>query len=73
EPSVFTVKQGVPVKWVINGVNVTGCTSTIIVPSHNISKSLKTGENIVEFTPQSKSVINFSCGMGMVRGKFIVE
>lgn len=73
EPSVFHIKQGVPVKWVINGVNVTGCTSTIIVPSHNISKSLKTGENIVEFTPQSKSVINFSCGMGMVRGKFIVE
>lgn len=73
EPSVFTIKQGVPVKWVINGVNVTGCTSTIIVPSHNISKSLKTGENIIEFTPQSKSVINFSCGMGMVRGKFIVD
>lgn len=73
EPSVFTVKQGVPVKWVINGENVTGCTSTIIVPSHNISKSLKAGENIIQFTPQSKSVINFSCGMGMVRGKFIVE
>lgn len=73
EPNVFNIKQGIPVRWVINGVNVTGCTSTIIVPSHNISKSLKTGENIVEFTPQSKSVINFSCGMGMVRGKFIVN
>jgi uncharacterized protein len=73
EPSVLAVKQGTPVKWVINGVNVTGCTSTIIVPSFNISKNLKLGENIVQFTPQSKGVINFSCGMGMVRGKFIVE
>jgi sulfite exporter TauE/SafE len=73
EPSVFTVKQGAPVKWVINGENVTGCTSTIIVPSYNISKSLKMGENIVDFTPKSKGVINFSCGMGMVRGKFIVN
>jgi len=73
EPSVFNIKQSVPVKWVINGENVTGCTSTIIVPSYNISKNLKLGENIVEFTPQSKSVINFSCGMGMVRGKFVVN
>jgi Cu+-exporting ATPase len=38
EPSIFTVKQGVPVKWVINGENVTGCTSTVIVPSYEISK-----------------------------------
>ncbi|MCX6767049.1 MAG: sulfite exporter TauE/SafE family protein [Candidatus Moranbacteria bacterium] len=73
EPSVFTVKQGVLVKWVINGVNVTGCTSTVIVPSYNISKNLKLGENVVQFTPQSKGIINFSCGMGMVRGKFVVE
>lgn len=73
EPSVFSVKQGVPVKWIINGVNVTGCTSTIIVPSYNISKNLKSGENTVQFTPRGKGVINFSCGMGMVRGKFIVE
>jgi len=73
EPSVFTVQQGVPVKWIINGVNVTGCTSTIIVPSYNISKSLKTGENVVQFTPRSKGIINFSCGMGMVRGKFVVS
>jgi len=73
EPSVFTVKQNIPVKWIINGVNVTGCTSTIIVPSHNISKNLKAGENIIQFTPRGKSVTNFSCGMGMVRGKFIVE
>jgi plastocyanin len=73
EPNVFSLKQGVLVKWVINGVNVTGCTSTIIVPSYNISKSLKSGENIVQFTPKNKGIINFSCGMGMVRGKFIVE
>ncbi|TSA44950.1 hypothetical protein D4R51_02750 [bacterium] len=73
EPSIFKIKQGVPVKWVINGVNVSGCTSTIIVPSFNISKNLKYGENVVQFTPQKSGEIAFSCGMGMVRGKFIVE
>lgn len=73
EPNVLTVKQGIPVKWVINGVDVTGCTSTIIVPSYGITKNLKSGENDVQFTPRSQGNINFSCGMGMVRGKFIVN
>lgn len=73
EPSVFKIKQGIPVRWVINGVNVSGCTSTIIIPSFNISKNLKYGENVVQFTPQKSGEIAFSCGMGMVRGKFIVE
>jgi uncharacterized protein len=73
EPSVFKVKKGVSVKWVINGVNVSGCTSTIIVPSFNISKNLQYGENVVQFTPQKSGEVAFSCGMGMVRGKFIVE
>ena len=73
EPSVFKIKPGVPVRWVINGVNVSGCTSTIIIPSFNISKNLKYGENVVQFTPQKSGEIAFSCGMGMVRGKFIVE
>jgi uncharacterized protein len=73
EPSVLKIKPGAPVKWVINGVDVTGCTSTIIVPLFNISKNLRTGENIIRFTPQKNGAIPFSCGMGMVRGKFIVE
>ncbi len=73
EPSVFKIKQGVPVRWVINGVNVSGCTSTIILPSFNILKNLKYGENVVDFTPSKKGDLPFSCGMGMVRGKFIVE
>lgn len=73
EPNVLKVKQGVVVKWVINGVNVSGCTRTIIIPSLNISKNLRYGENIVQFTPSKRGEIPFSCGMGMVRGKFVVE
>lgn len=72
EPGALKVKAGVPVRWVIQGDQVTGCTSTIVVPSYSISRNLKSGENVIEFTPQSKGNIAFSCGMGMVRGKFIV-
>jgi uncharacterized protein len=73
QPSTISLKKGVPVRWIINGQNVTGCTSTIIIPSFNISKNLQSGTNIVEFTPQNQGEIPFSCGMGMVRGKFIVK
>lgn len=72
-PSVFKLQKGLPVKWVIDGQQVSGCTSDIIVPSLNIKKRLVKGENIIEFTPEKAGTINFSCGMGMVRGKFIVE
>lgn len=72
-PATLKIKKGVPVKWVIKGDQVTGCTNKIIVPSLNISKSLKSGDNVVEFTPKTTGTIPFSCWMGMVQGKFIVE
>lgn len=72
-PSVLRIKKGVPVRWVIKGDAVTSCTNKIIVPSLNISKNISYGENIIEFTPDKAGEIPFSCWMGMVRGKFIVE
>lgn len=72
-PSVLKIKKGVPVRWVINGDSVTGCTNKIIVPSLNISKNISYGENIIEFTSDKVGEVPFSCWMGMVRGKFIVE
>ena len=72
-PSVLRIKKGVPVRWVIKGDSVTSCTNKIIMPSLGISQSLSPGDNIVNFTPDKTGEIPFSCWMGMVRGKFIVE
>lgn len=72
-PATLMVKKGVPVRWVIKGDAVTSCTNKIIVPSLNISKNISYGENIIEFTPNKTGEIPFSCWMGMVRGKFLVE
>ncbi len=72
-PSSFKLQKDVPVQWVIDGKGITGCTSDIIVPSLGIRERLKPGENIIEFTPTKAGNIAFSCGMGMVRGNFIVE
>lgn len=72
-PSVFKLQKGVPVQWIIDGTGASGCTNEIIVPDLGIRKSLQVGENIIEFTPQQTGNISFSCWMGMVRGKFIIE
>jgi uncharacterized protein len=71
-PNTLTVKKGVPVKWVIDGNGITGCTSEILLPAFGIDRPLKRGENIIEFTPKVAGTYKFSCGMQMVWGKFIV-
>lgn len=72
-PSTLRVKQDVPVRWVIASESSFSCASSLVVPSLNIKKNLKKGENIIEFTPTEKGTIPFSCSMGMYRGSIIVE
>ncbi|MDH7476043.1 MAG: sulfite exporter TauE/SafE family protein [Microgenomates group bacterium] len=72
QPNSFAVKKNVPVKWIVNGVNVLGCQEYFVVPSLGISQALKEGENIFEFTAKDDKPIYFSCGMGMYRGKIEV-
>lgn len=66
-PNAFYVQKGIPVKWIISGNQINSCNNAIVVPSLNIQKTLKSGENTIEFTPQD-SDLNFSCWMGMIRG-----
>ncbi len=72
EPSNLTIKAGVPVRWKIDGTEAYGCTSILTIPSLNISKPLRSGENIIEFTAPQRGTLAFMCSMGMVRGSFTV-
>lgn len=72
EPSVITVRAGIPVKWTIDGTNAEGCTSGIVVPALGISQEIQRGENVITFTPLQPGTLAFSCTMGMVRGSFHV-
>lgn len=73
EPNIIKIKSGIPVKWIIYGDEVTGCTNRIVIPSLNISRDISSYQTTIIFTPKEKGVIPFSCWMGMVRGKFIIE
>ncbi|BCN31084.1 urease accessory protein UreH domain-containing protein [Anaeromicropila herbilytica] len=66
-PNGLYVEKNKPVKWIIDGKALNSCNSQIVVPSLNIQKNLTSGDNVIEFTPKDND-INFSCGMGMIRG-----
>lgn len=72
EPSEFTIKKGVPVRWEIEGINVSGCTNEVIIPKLGFSKKIKQGKNVAYFTPTETGILPFSCWMGMAGGQFIV-
>ena len=66
-PNVFYVQKGIPVKWVIDGKEINYCNNAIVMPVLNIEQKIRSGENIIEFTPGNKDIL-FSCWMGMIRG-----
>lgn len=73
-PNVLYIKKGIPVRWVINVKQMSGCTNAIMIEPLGIKKDLVMGENIIEFVPPTTmSEIKFSCWMRMVWGKFVVE
>lgn len=71
-PDRFVLKKDVPVKWIIDGKEITGCNNAIQVPEYNLNFPIKQGEQIIEFTPTKEGVIPWSCWMGMIPGTFIV-
>lgn len=71
-PNVFYVQKGIPVRWEISGDSLNSCNNAILVGSLNIEKKLRSGLNIVEFTPDASKDMGFSCWMGMIRGSIRV-
>lgn len=71
-PNKFTLRKGVPVKWVINVKESNECNEAIVIPQYGLEIKLQLGEQIIEFTPTESGVVPWSCWMGMIPGTFIV-
>jgi sulfite exporter TauE/SafE len=66
-PNRFTVTQGVPVEWRIDGRDAAGCGRVLIAPKLGIRKYLSAeGPTTITFTPQQTGEFAFNCGMGMM-------
>lgn len=71
----INVQKGIPVKWIIDAPkgSINGCNNRMIIRDLGIEYSFKTGENIIEFTPEKTGKISYSCWMGMIRGAIYVS
>lgn len=72
-PDKFVLKKGVPVRWIIDGKEITSCNNAIQVPKLGLEFDIKPGEQVIEFTPDKEGTIPFSCWMGMIPGVFVVK
>jgi sulfite exporter TauE/SafE/copper chaperone CopZ len=71
----ITVQKGIPVEWTIHadkGV-VNGCNGNMVISAYGIKYKLKTGDNLIEFTPTKTGTITYSCWMGMITGQIQVN
>jgi plastocyanin domain-containing protein len=73
-PSLIRVEAGQPVRLDFYRPETSGCTEEVVIPDFHIRRFLPAHRTTaVEFTPASPGSHEFTCGMGMVRGRIIVE
>ena len=76
-PSVYPfiiVQKGIPVELTIFAGEsaITGCNQTVVFPAFDVKKTLKAGDNVIQFTPEESGLIPYTCWMGMVNGRILV-
>ncbi len=73
-PDVIVVQHGKPVRFNFRREETAACSEMVIFNDFGKSAHLPTGETVpMEFLPEQPGEYEFSCQMGMFRGKLIVE
>jgi plastocyanin domain-containing protein len=73
-PDVIVVEAGKPVRLNFVRQESASCSEMVLLPAFNKSATLPEGQTVpVEFLPKDRGEFEFSCQMGMFRGKLIVE
>ena len=73
-PAEVRVKAGRPVRLVFDRQETNPCSEEVVIPDFGIRRFLPPHQKTaVEFTPTRPGSHEFTCGMGMLRGKVIVE
>jgi plastocyanin domain-containing protein len=73
-PSVVTVEAGRPVRLEFERRESSGCTEEVVVPDFGIRTFLPAHQvTPVQFTPVRPGTYEFTCGMGMVRGRLVAR
>lgn len=74
DPDVLVVEAGRPVRLDFRRNETADCSEEVVFGDFGIRKKLPAFQTTaVEFTPEAAGEYVFACGMGMMRGKLIVE
>jgi len=73
-PDIVIVQHGKPVRLNFRREETAACSEMVIMADFGKSAKLPEGETVpVEFLPEKAGEYEFTCQMGMLRGKLVVE
>ena len=73
-PAVVRVKAGQPVRLLFDRQETSGCSEEVVFGDFGIRRFLPAHEQTaVELTAPTAGTYEFTCGMGMLRGKLVAE
>jgi len=73
-PDVIVVQHGKPVRLTFRREETAACSEMVVFGDFGKSAKLPTGQSVpLEFVPEQPGEYEFTCQMGMIRGKLIVE
>ena len=74
DPAEIHVQAGRPVRLVFDRQETSSCSEEVLLPDFRIRRFLPANQSTsIEFTPERPGDHEFTCGMGMLRGKLIVR
>jgi plastocyanin domain-containing protein len=73
-PSAIRVRRGTPVRLVFDRKETSSCSEELVIGSLGIRRYLKPFEKTtVDLPALSPGTYDFTCGMGMLHGRLVVE
>lgn len=73
-PDIIVVERGRPVRLNFRREESAACSEMVVLAGFGKSAKLPEGEIVpVEFVPEKPGEYEFTCQMGMLRGKLVVE
>ncbi len=73
-PSVIRVRKHVPLRLTFDRQERSSCSEEVVLPAFGIKRFLPAfGRTAIDLDPTDAGTFDFTCGMGMLHGRLIVE
>ncbi len=74
DPAVVRAKAGVPLRLVFDRQETSSCSEELVFPEFGVRRFLPAHQlTAVDVTPPAPGSYEFTCGMGMLRGRVVAE